>query len=100
MKYCSKCGQQVRNEAVICPFCGCQIAKSTAVDDAPSTGYALLGFFIPIVGLILYLINKDTAPQKAHSAGKGALIGFILGIVVSVIYGVIIGAALGSMYYY
>ena len=101
MKYCSKCGQQVHDEAVVCPYCGCSISKNASVDDAPSTGFALLGFFIPIVGLILYLINKDSAPQKARSAGRGALIGFIVGIVFSVIYGAIIGSMIGSaMYYY
>lgn len=101
MKYCSKCGQQVHDEAVICPYCGCAISGSTAVtNDAPSTGFAVLGFLIPIVGLILYLVNKDTAPQKARSAGRGALIGFIVGIVFSVIYGVVVGSMIGSMYYY
>ena len=37
-----------------------------------------LGFFIPIVGLILYLVWKDQTPLKAKSAGKGALIGAIV----------------------
>ena len=27
MKYCSKCGKEVNPEAVICPNCGCEIAK-------------------------------------------------------------------------
>ena len=101
MKYCSKCGQQVHEDAVVCPHCGCAISGVPASNDAPSTGCAVLGFFIPIVGLILYLINKDTAPQKARSAGRGALIGFIVGIVFSVIYGIIVGSMIGSaMYYY
>ena len=98
MKYCSKCGQQVHNDAVICPHCGCALSGSSAI-DAPSTGYAVLGFLIPIVGLILYLVNKDSAPQKARSAGKGALVGFVLSLVFSIIYGVVIGTALGSLYY-
>lgn len=95
MKYCSHCGKQVMDEAVICPSCGCTVANTNAtrgiaVDDGPDTGYAIIGFLIPIVGLILYLVKKDTYPKKAKSAGKWALIGFIVSIVVcAIIYGVI-----------
>ena len=56
-----------------------------------------MGFFIPLVGLILYLINKDTAPLKAKSAGKGALIGFCVSLVISIIYVAVIGSLIGSM---
>ena len=59
------------------------------VNDAPSTGYAILGFFIPIAGLIIYLTSKDKTPLKAKSAGKGALIGFIVGIVLSILTNVL-----------
>ena len=87
------------DEAVVCPNCGCG-ATSTATElDAPNAGYAVLGFFIPIVGLILYLVSKDKTPLKAKSAGKGALIGFCTSIALGVIYGIIIGATLGGMLY-
>lgn len=97
--FCPKCGKEIMDEAVICPHCGCATnnQKASGTGDAPSTGYAVLGFFIPLVGLILYLVNKDQYPQRAKSAGKGALIGFIVGIVFGTIYGAIAGAAVGSM---
>ena len=57
--------------------------------DAPSGGYAVLGFFIPVVGLILYLVWKDETPLRAKSAGKGALIGVITGVVLSIVLTVI-----------
>lgn len=103
MKFCTKCGKQLFDEAVICPNCGCNTPSATTAvtqADAPSTGFAVLGFFIPIVGLILYLMNKDTAPQKAKSAGKGALVGFIVSIVFSIIYGAVIGSLIGSSLYF
>ena len=53
--------------------------------DAPSGGYAALGFFFPVVGLILYLVWKDQTPLRARSAGKGALIGMIVGVVLSIL---------------
>ena len=101
--FCSKCGKQVNDEAVICVHCGCAInnkkASVTDTNDAPNTGFAVLGFLIPLVGLILYLINKDTAPLKAKSAGKGALIGFCVSLVFSIIYGIFVGSLIGSMFY-
>jgi len=60
--------------------------------DAPNTGYAVLGFLFPIVGLILYLVWKDQTPIRAKSAGTGALIGVIAYIALSIIIAFIIGA--------
>lgn len=41
-------------------------------------GYGLLGFCIPIVGLVLFLVWKDEQPQNAKYAGIGALISAIV----------------------
>ena len=105
MKFCSKCGHELVDGAVVCVNCGWSVADpatpaAPAVADAPNMGLAVLGFFIPLVGLILYLINKDTAPKKAKSAGKGALIGFIVSTVLGIVYGAILGSLLGSMMMY
>ncbi len=62
--------------------------------DAPSPGMAALGFFFPIVGLILYCIWKSDRPQRANSAGKGALAGFITNIGISILYSVLLIALL------
>lgn len=53
--------------------------------DAPNIGFAILSFFFPIVGLILYIIWKDKTPLKAKSCGKGALISVIVNAVSSVV---------------
>jgi uncharacterized membrane protein YvbJ len=88
MKFCTRCGNQLFDEAVICPACGCsqQPVNAPAQNDKKSFGFALLGFFIPVAGLILYLLWKDTTPLKAKSAGKGALVSTILYFVFIVIY--------------
>ena len=53
--------------------------------DQKSTGLNIICFLIPLVGLIIYLTQKDTHPIKATSAGKAALwgvgISFALGII-------------------
>ena len=100
--YCPNCGNQISDLAVICVNCGCAVNNNqTKVnpDDAPSTAWAVLGFFIPIVGLILYILNHDKTPLKAKSAIKGAIAGFVLSFIFSFVYFVFIGIG-SSMYYY
>lgn len=51
------------------------------LNDSGSIGWGVLGFFFPIVGLILFLVWKNTKPQSAKVAGIGAIIGFVLGLI-------------------
>ena len=101
--FCKKCGKEILDDAVICVHCGCSTQDNQTVvastNDAPSTGMAVLGFFIPLAGLIVWLINKDTKPLMAKSAGKGALAGFIVSMVFSIIYGAVVGSMIGGMYF-
>lgn len=98
MKYCSHCGAPIDDNAVICVKCGCSVSGNrTDPQDAPSTGFAVLSFFFPLIGLILYLIWHNSSPMKAKSCGKGALIGVIVGVVVGIIYSVVIGSLIGSI---
>ena len=69
-----------------------------AEQDVASTGMKVLCFFIPLVGLILYLTEKDRYPNKAKSLLKIALISWGISIALSIIYGVVIGIA-GASYY-
>ena len=82
--YCRSCGKNVDDSATYCINCGTRF-DNKEVDDQSSFGFAILGFFIPIVGLILFLIYEGKKPKRAKSAGKGALIGFITKIVLSII---------------
>lgn len=98
--YCYQCGKQLEDEVKFCPYCGAQIDAHTQnqsgeyrpidqnyqspypkQDDESSFGYALLSFFVPIVGLVLYLIWNKEYPLRAKSCIKG----FIANIVVYVI---------------
>jgi len=56
------------------------------VNDAPSTGYAILCFCFPIVGLILYCVWRESLPKRAKSAGMGGLIGFCIGVALTVLF--------------
>ena len=92
MKFCSHCGAEINAAAVVCVKCGCAVANlNPAVvgvvnpNDAPSSGFATLGFFCPWLGLILFLIWNNSSPKKAKSCGKGALIGSIALLVLAVV---------------
>ena len=98
MAYCRNCGKEIQPQASICPFCGVPQKKATptAVDDGGFL-WGLLGFCVPIAGLILFLIWKDERPNTAKAAGMGALISVILTVVSYIVMFVIMGALGASM---
>lgn len=99
MAFCRNCGKEIDDKAVVCPNCGvAQTIVNNAVpqaqEDSGSIGWGVLGFFIPIVGLILFLVWKDTKPKCAKNAGIGALVGFITGIVLVILAYVLMFSAM------
>lgn len=96
--YCADCGKQIDDDSAYCKYCGAQTGAEKAPADAnkPPTGYyyatdeeskghAVLGFFFPVVGFILWLVWQDKYRKRAKSCGKGALIGAIVWTALSVI---------------
>jgi magnesium-transporting ATPase (P-type) len=96
--YCHQCGKEVNSDVKYCPYCGAQLdvhghanngdyqpiqpgPTYQREDDAPNFAFALLSFFVPIVGLVLYIIWNKEYPLKAKSCLKG----FIFNIVVYVV---------------
>lgn len=94
--YCSRCGAEAGDGAVVCVKCGCRLTGAV-VDDGPSGGYGVLGFFFPLVGLILYLVWKDDYPLRARSCGTGAAWGFGVSMGSYVIYLIAMGSLLSAM---
>lgn len=94
---CNYCGSKVKDDANYCPNCGEKpnttkknklkednsevvvvdsLLKKEKVDDSSDLFvlWGILGFFAPIVGLILFLVWKDEKPKDAKASGIGALI--------------------------
>ncbi len=85
--YCKKCGSVIDDNANICPYCGTPQTPVAAANSNDNGGilWGLLGCCIPIVGLVLFLVWKDTKPRTAKAAGIGALVSVIIGILYDVV---------------
>lgn len=93
--FCPKCGNKVNEDAAFCGNCGAKVYESveckTSTQPMSKTNNerqmrqmvflcALVGFFIPISGLIICLRNR-IEPKYAKIAGISALVGTVMYIV-------------------
>lgn len=96
--YCEYCGSKIEDNTLFCGNCGARVERREFNDNdnsvngenadlserfAPaddknkterSFGISVLTFFFPIIGLILYLVWRNSREGLAISAGKGALV--------------------------
>ena len=56
MAYCSKCGKQIVEEAIVCPFCGCPTSKFHAGNEKKNQ---------PII-----INNNNSASSSASVGGR------------------------------
>ena len=103
--FCRHCGTKLVDQAVFCTACGKPVAEEPpqaaeptypqpipVTVDSGSYGWWALGFFFPLVGLILFLAWKDQKPLTAKRAGIGALVGAIVSVVLFVlVFGLLFG---------
>ena len=95
--FCPFCGQKLEAEHAFCPACGrpaslvssagsgVRYGAAAPEADIPTGGLKVLCFLAPGVGLILYLVWKDTLPAKAGACGKAAIWGGIFWIVATIL---------------
>ena len=67
-------GQPMMNQQMMN---GQPMPQQRAAGDDGSFLWAVVGFLVPLIGLILYFVWKDTKPNNAKMAGMGALVGAI-----------------------
>ena len=85
--FCKHCGKEIMDDSAFCTYCGGNVREnSVAAKDESSPVLAVWGFFIPVVGFLLWLIYHEKQPLMAKSAAKGALIGWIVSAVLSALY--------------
>ena len=96
MAFCKNCGIRIDDSDAFCPVCGSaqhNTANGAAANDVGGFGWGLLGFCIPFVGFILWLVWKDEKPNKAHSVCTGAWISIVVSVVMNLL-AALLGAVL------
>jgi hypothetical protein len=96
---CPQCKNENEYSKVVCDFCGARLPWAHAVapkpqsqpqptplpqasqsittaNDQPNLGWAILGFLVPVIGIILWLIMRSETPLRARSIGRGTAAGF------------------------
>ena len=94
-RYCTQCGAKAELSANFCPKCGrsLEIPKKPK-EDKKSVGWGILGFFIPLLGALLYFMWRKESPLKAKSVGIGALVALCIAAVGTIIG--VVGTMLGG----
>ena len=64
-------------------------------EDKANIGLAILSWFIPLAGLIIFIVQKDKSPKTAKVSGICALISFLLSLLVVVLSFVFVIGAIG-----
>ena len=87
--FCPKCGKDIRDDSVVCPYCGTQVGMPVQQHPTRSNTVAIVGFvfafLIPLVGLICSIIGVNNA-KNCGGSGKGlAIAGIIVSIVMMIL---------------
>lgn len=106
MKYCSHCGRELLDEAIVCPGCGCAVEKkeepkqpetqptsNNSSYSGLSIGGFVCAFLMPLIGLILSIVARNNAvaanDMKSKSFAKAGIIVSIVMLVFSLISGIL-----------
>lgn len=81
--YCMHCGKKIDENLLICPHCGTAQNQVTKKDYG-GIGWGILGYFVPMSGIILFFIWKNEKPKTAKALLIGAIIGFIVSTLIYV----------------
>jgi len=89
MKFCSKCGKELLDEAIICPECGCAVNEEPQKENediGATIGFCILAAFFPIFGLIYWPVKHKTAPKRAKAVGITAIIAWAVSFVINMAF--------------
>lgn len=97
---CKYCNKEVTSVSNHCSYCGALLNDNLTTNNIPSGNnhnlvpkanifLAILSFFIPIVGVIIFIIKKDSDPKTAKASGICALVSFVLNFVCIILYSVL-----------
>ena len=114
MKKCSVCNNVVDDNMNFCPNCGnnyfvydnnynYNYNYQNNIQPQSNLGnpiiWGILGYFVPLAGIILFFVWKSTNPKHGNAAGIGALINIGLSIVVVIFYLIFLFGVIGMSSY-
>ena len=89
--FCKNCGGYIRSKGNYCERCKELLIYSRKDDldkelsdeyyhdhDRTSFGLVFISFILPVIGIILYFVNKKHMPRKSHVIMASMLIGCIV----------------------
>lgn len=120
--FCSSCGKEINDQAVVCPYCGAQTANAQQIPQQPNygaqqnyaapqqnpymnqypqpieadetnVGMVVLSVLIPIVGIVLGAVNMNNGKKKS---GKAYLMAGIIAIAIEFVIGIIVGIVVAN----
>ena len=86
--YCEKCGKENKIGTKFCTNCGNSLNVSfnhVVKEEKCTFVWGILSFFVPIAGLILFIIWKNDRPKASKTAGICALIGAIISFFIGIL---------------
>ena len=100
---CKWCNKEVQNNSQFCVHCGKELndninhldsnmvgenqsVMSTNSNEKVNIGLVILSWFIPLVGLILFLTNRKEKSKTAKACGICALVSFILNFIIIIVF--------------
>ena len=57
--------------------------------EQTSAWWAILGFFFPIIGLVLFLVWHKSKPRRADYVFKGSLVSFTISFISYLLYNIL-----------
>lgn len=107
--FCPNCGKNISDETIYCPYCGRSVANdphgynpnynqgynqgyapntppyAPVKEDKVSVGFCILSYFVPIVGIILWIVWHKETPKKARACGITAIIAWVINFIMTFI---------------
>ena len=106
--YCRYCGESIREEATICPHCGCAVggrrAPKIAVPDECHGGYGskiglgvVLCLFLGLIGLIIGLCLYPSYTYERSTFVRGWLTTFLVCLGIVLVLFLIVAILIGGI---
>ena len=90
MKFCSRCGEEIRDEAMICSSCGCIVGPPMTPQKPEKDGsggwLCVLAALIPPFGLIYWQVMYYKAPVRATECGMIAIISMPIYVAIAMLF--------------